>query len=176
LVVGGAVASHPVYAYRLFFFTIGKLGIFRLEIHNPAERITAIDDRPRAKKNFGIGQGVGIDGDYILQVSTAKDSVVHANAIYGNKYRVGGKAPNHGAAPSKLTFLYKYFTGALQQVCRGLWVFKLHFPFINAGDSLGDFILALLSLTCRYKNFIHINSTFGKLNLKRTCLKSLICN
>src|SRR5699024_2982180 len=114
-----------------------------------------VDNGTGSKQQFGALQRMGIDRKNILQVAAAENSIIHANPVDGDEYRIGGEPAHHGTPAPQLTFLYKDFARTLQEVCRGLRVMKTNLLFPDLRYLLRDLRALLLPFTGGYKYFVH---------------------
>src|SRR5690606_3834961 len=95
------------------FLLIGKNRFQGIKIHNPANSVASIDNRPRTQDNLGLIYSKGINGNNILDITASKNCIIHTYPIYGNEQPVGRKSPNHRTSASQLAFLYKDLSCAL---------------------------------------------------------------
>src|SRR5690606_34660992 len=96
LQVSGGKPGESVEGKRLLL--IREVDIFCMKVHYTAQGVAAVDHGAGAHNHLGSTQYVRVDIDDILQVSTAKNGVIHPHAIHYDQYGVGAKATNHGAA------------------------------------------------------------------------------
>ena len=112
------------------FVCCSKFRIDRWKIHHPTKSIATIHYSSRTIIDLCPINYCIVDSNYILQMPTSVDGIIHAYTIQYNQDSVCLKSPQNRASSTHLRFLHVDIATILQYISASLWVIEADILFV----------------------------------------------